>query len=189
MEPTLTAWTLSTILALAPATSKGETADQYRERLAGIAEDITAVVEQSAPLPGLTGEQTLALVLATAHQESAGFSYGIDRGTVLGDHGQSFCLMQIRARRGRVPTHDPVARTWTGADLIADRRKCVAAGVAMLRDAMTMCAAKGMKGPALISPYLVGRCKVEPVSTARWHFSRRLAPTASLGKKGRNNAT
>jgi len=188
MEPTLTAWTLSTILALAPATSKGETADQYRARLGRIAADVTAVVERSAPLPGLTGEQTLALVLATAHQESAGFQRNIDDGTLLGDHGQSFCLMQIRARKGHVPTHDAVARTWTGADLIADRRKCVAAGVAMLRDAMTMCAAKGMKGSALISPYLVGRCKIEPVSTARWLFSRRLAPIASL-KKGRTNAT
>ncbi len=191
MEP-LTTWTLAMLLALAPTSQrvkKYETEAEYTARVQEIAEDMVAVVEAAEPLPGMTRQETLALVMVTANAESSGFRYDIDHGLPggIGDHGQSYCIMQVRARQGFVRTHDPVAKRWKGADLIADRRKCLSAGLALLRDSMMWCAGKGAKGATLISAYTVGRCRPEPVATARWNQarSRRFVPSASL-KLARN---
>lgn len=189
MEP-LIAWTFVTLMTLSPYAKQGakyETEAEYEERVASIARDMVEVVERSEPLPGLTKAETLALVITTAEAESGGFRFDVDKGlpSGLGDHGQSFCIMQIRARSGTVRTHDPVAKRWTGADLIADRQKCLAAGVAMLRDSMLWCKAKGAKEGALISAYTVGKCRAnEPVAARRWALAKsaRFARCASLNK-------
>ena len=105
MSPTLLAIANAALRAHAVPTTEGE--GVYEARLRATAAAAVRVVEAAAPLPGLTTEGTLRLVLATAIVESSGLLPDVDTGKLRGDHGRSVCLMQINVGTGRVASADP----------------------------------------------------------------------------------
>jgi hypothetical protein len=144
-------------------------------RLRATAVDAVRTVEGEAPLPGMSREQTLRVLVATALVESAGLQPAIDRGVKRGDHGRSVCLMQINVGAGRVQSAHPVVSSWRAGDLLADRRKCFAAGLDAARWSVNLCRGAGLQGGDQLSAYVSGRCTVGLSSARhRWHLASTL---------------
>lgn len=101
-----------------------------------LAEAIASRAEAEAPL--FKGDddrrKTSALLVAIAFRESS------LRADAVGDHvagkPTSFCAFQIH-----LPFGAKTADGWTGADLVEDPQRCVAAAMRMLRESMRMCPA------------------------------------------------
>jgi len=161
-----------------------ETADELRARYESIARDVTAVAFDEAESPLFGGSegrtQTALLMLSVASYES-GYRKKIDDGQSLGDHGRSFCLMQIRVGAG-------VTREgWSGPDLIADRRRCFRAALHILRSSFGVCHTLPLEDR--LSAYATGHCFPDAeisrtrVTRARaWreaHAPPKVAPTDS----------
>ena len=174
MNPTLLAIAYAALRAHAVPTTEGE--GVYEARLRATAAAAVRVVEAAAPLPGLTTEATVRLVLATAIVESAGLLPDVDTGKLRGDHGRSVCLMQINVGTGRVASADPEVATWRAADLLADRAKCFRAGLEAARWSMRACGAAGLRGADTLAAYVSGRCQ-PGFATARhrWYLAERMA--------------
>lgn len=142
-----------------------------QERYEGIASDAVAVAYDTdeAPLfPGSQGRaKTAALILAIARLESD-YSVKVDDGRIRGDHGSSFCMMQIHIGSRHVVLEGDTWRYgtkdegWTGADLLADRRKCFRAGLHFARQSVRSC--------GNLSLYTSGRCSTTE-ATARERFA------------------
>ncbi len=174
MSPTLFAIAYAAMDAHAVPTA--EATGVRDARIRATAADAVRVVEAAAPLPGLTTEGTLRLVLATAIVESSGLLPDVDTGKLRGDHGRSVCLMQINVGTGRVASRDPEVATWRAADLLADRTKCFRAGLEAARWSMTTCGAAGLRGADTLAAYVSGRCQ-PGFATARhrWYLAERMA--------------
>jgi hypothetical protein len=140
------------MVAHAPADPK-EPPPLSLERYEDIAWDIATVVFDPATPPSFDGQdgraKTAALVLGIMLHESQ-FHRGIDTGARLGDADRSYCLMQVKVGRGRTATWnvvkdreawpgDPEAhlvRGYTGAEMVADRKKCIVAALRVARWSM-----------------------------------------------------
>lgn len=138
---TVAAWLFGVAIAQ-PAPRDGEAPGERELRLASIADDIAAVVEEP---------RVAMLVLATAWHES-GFWRSVDTGKLRGSNGRDACLMQIHFEHASSHT----AEGWTADDLIADRRKCIAVGLRILRASLAACGA--LPRPLWMSAYASGRC-------------------------------
>jgi hypothetical protein len=172
------AWILALLLLLSPPEKRAdfqrhtsrvlpaeqrETTEEGRARYAGIAADLTAVLfeDETKPLfPGKRGrEHTAAVLLAVAYLES-GFRKDVDLGAGKlgrGDHGRSWCLMQVQAGlTGTVPSGSERTRSYTGADLVADRKKCFRAGLEMVRQSLSACKDQPLKDRLAV--YASGSC-------------------------------
>ncbi len=174
MSPTLFALALAGLHAHAVPTR--ETAEVREARLRSTARDAVFAVESSSPLPGMTREATLRLVLATAIVESAGLLPDVDRGKFRGDHGRSVCIMQINVGNGLVQSPHAEVASWRARDLLSDRTKCFRAGLEAARWSMTLCSAAGLRGADQLAAYVSGRC-TPGFATARhrWFLAERMA--------------
>ncbi len=139
-----------------------------RARLTSIAGDVAAVVEADEPL--LTDyHATVALLLAIASFES-GYHRLVDSGRWRGDAGASWCLLQVRVGSGAVYWGPAEMRAWRGVDLVADRRKCLRAGLALLRESVKACT--HLTGASRFSAYTAGKCiRGERAAANRWRLA------------------
>ena len=158
MDP-IYAWALSFITTMAPATQPQyfkdakESLEEGTARRESIAKDVVDVVYADTLPPLFTGPtgraQEVPLVLSLMQHES-GFRRDVDLGigpAARGDGGRSWCMMQIQVGGGRTgdwnvkkgrffQTNDPadeIVKGWTGAELVGDRRKCITAGLRIIR--------------------------------------------------------
>lgn len=158
MEPVV-AWIVSFIVAVAPADrpqfvkDAKETKDEALVRYNSIARDVTEVVWADPQPPLFAGPngraRTVAVILSIMSHES-GFRKDVDFGLgkgAKGDSGRSWCLMQLNVGEGRTFSwntvkgraaydSDPsseVVKGWTGKELVADRKKCITAGLRVMR--------------------------------------------------------
>ena len=97
-----------------------ESIEEARMRYESIARDAVAVAFDDSEAPLFSGPegrtQTAFLMLSVASYESGYRSQGRRRPRALGDHGHSYCLMQVRVGTG-------VTREgWTGHDLVSNRQ-------------------------------------------------------------------
>jgi hypothetical protein len=119
----LFAWVAAASTLLAPARQHDELASAIANR-----------VEAEAPLFKNDDDRhrTAALLVAIAFRESS------LRATAVGDHvggkPTSFCAFQVH-----LPWGAKTADGWTGADLLEDPEKCVAAAMHMLRVSIQAC--------------------------------------------------
>jgi hypothetical protein len=172
MSPTLLAIALHAIDLHAAPTREPDAS--RAQRLRSIATDAVEAVEATDPLPGMSREATLRLLLATAIVESAGLLPEVDRGAHRGDRGRSVCLMQINVGGGRVQSADPTIAGWRAGDLLADRVKCFRAGLDAARWSMNVCA--GLRGGDRLSAYVSGRCVTGlPSARHRWYLASTFA--------------
>lgn len=153
-------WMMSVMLALSPLDKQSDSREyesSYEKelRLESIAWDITSVVydDNEKPLfPGADGREKSAVFVATwAAHESGGFAKAIDEGRRKGDNGSSWCIMQLHIGAGKT------AEGWTGSDVIRDRRKCIASGYRVMKNAWGMCQGDPSERMAA---YISGRCDV-----------------------------
>jgi len=149
----LVSYLVAAMTTWVPLHAHTEPKDQTLERYEAIAQDAVMVAfdEAEAPvLPGPMGRaQTALLMIAVASLESS-FKRNVDDGTRLGDHGRSFCLMQIRVADG--VTGDG----WRGRDLVRDRTKCFRAGLHILRGSFNAC--RNLQLQDRMSAYATGHC-------------------------------
>jgi hypothetical protein len=130
-----------------------ESVDEVHARYESIARDVVTVAFDEAEAPLFSGPegrtQTALLMLSVASYES-GYRVKVDDGRVFGDHGHSYCLMQIKVGTG-------VTREgWTGHDLVTDRRLCFRAALHMLRSSFGAC--HTLPVDDRLSAYASGHC-------------------------------
>jgi len=176
------AWFLSFIVGLAPPDrhqylpAARESTDEASDRYESIAQDVFDVVYDKSNPPLFKGNdgraKTAAVVLSVMWFESQ-FRKDVDFGVgdrSRGDSGRSWCLMQIQTGSGRTwawnaaknrfaeprdPAED-VERGWTGAELTADRKKCILAGLRIARMSFNACA--GLPVADRLRVYASGSC-------------------------------
>lgn len=161
----LTGWMLTMLVTMSPTGKTYNPPDvedpaATRVRLESISRDIVSVAfdEKEVPLfPGPHGRELSAVfIAASAAAESGGFLKSVDSGTKQGDHGRSWCIMQINLGKGKTP------EGWHGNDLIKDRKKCIKTGYRIMRSSMATC--KGNVRDSMAA-YLSGNCRVGIVSS------------------------
>jgi hypothetical protein len=135
------------------AHTPSESVDDVQARYESIARDVVSVAFDEAESPVFSGPegrtQTALLMLSIASYES-GYRKKVDDGRGLGDHGHSYCLMQVRVGTG-------VTREgWSGHDLVTDRRLCFRAGLHILRSSFGACHTLAVDDR--LSAYATGHC-------------------------------
>lgn len=114
---------------------------------------------QEAPLfEGPQGRAQTALLIASIASFESFFRFDVDSGKVQGDHGKSWCLMQVQV-------HGKTAEGWRGTDLVGDRQKCLKAGLHIMRGSFQWC--RGLKLIDRLAGYTTGTCKEEPYAQQR----------------------
>jgi len=160
-----------------------ETPDEGKARYEEIADSMISVVYDPAEKPIFTGKygraKTLALVASVSWFES-GYRKDVDfgRGALgRGDHGQSWCMMQIMlgktspktgGTKSRVfltadsfkivhPGDPRWASAYGGEDLVQDRQKCFRTGLHLLRNSFRAC--RNLPVEDRLGVYGSGRCQ------------------------------
>jgi len=161
------AWIIALIVSAAPPSRRHhipearETEQEARVRYASIAKDLVEVVYDANERPLFSGPfgraKTVTVLLAIMTYESS-FRKDVDEGHgkfAKGDGGRSWCMLQVNLGQenatGKTPnrivtlptggfrfTTDPTLG-WGGEDLVADRRKCIRAGLAIVRNSFNAC--------------------------------------------------
>jgi hypothetical protein len=138
-----------------------ESENEVRARYEGIARDIATVALDESEPPLFAGEdgrtQTALLIASIASFESY-FRADVDAGKARGDHGVSWCMMQVQV-------HGKTAEGWTGQDLILDRTKCIRAGLHLVQYSFEWC--KHLPLRHKLSGYTSGTCGADASSEAR----------------------
>ncbi len=159
------AWIVSFIIAVAPPSrpqfipDAKETQEEALARYESIAHDVVDVVYSDPSPPLFTGPngraREVALVLAVMFHES-GFRRDVDYGlgkVARGDSGRSYCLMQVQVGGGRTTSwnrvknrfalpsdpKDDVVAGWSGPDMVQERKKCIEAGLRLVRTSFGAC--------------------------------------------------
>lgn len=170
----LSTWVFGVMLAISPSTKfkqHFESEEAMKVRYEQTANDMVDAIRSSKPL--FTGDnaelQEAALLTSIAFFES-GFRKDVDNGTVRGDNGGSWCLMQLNIGGGNVKVGTEEMKKWNGKDLIKDRKKCFKAAIEVLRLSMKECSQ--YNGSDVISLYTSGKCAPgEPLAKSRWNFA------------------
>ncbi|MDP8999184.1 MAG: hypothetical protein M3O46_03635 [Myxococcota bacterium] len=130
-----------------------ESSDHVMARYESIALDAASVALDDNETPLFDGPdartETALLMLAVASFESS-FSRRVDEGTRRGDHGYSYCLMQIHIGPGAT------REGWNGQQLIEDRKRCFRAALHILQASFTAC--RKLPVEDRLSAYASGHC-------------------------------
>jgi hypothetical protein len=156
----LIAYLVSAMLVWSPLADHEyyEPREETHARYVEIARTIAEVALDPAEPPLFGGPdgrtETALFIAAVAYYESGGYRRDVELGTgkrARGDSGRSWCLMQVNIGGGRT------AEDWTGLDLVADRDKCIRAGLHRMRESFLHC--KGQTFIDRLSGYTNGRCQ------------------------------
>lgn len=184
------AWLVAFMTTLSPPGHKTyipdarETQAEALERYSDIARDLAEVLTDEKERVITKGTQArirMAAIIVSVMLHESGFRKDVDTGKgkyARGDHGNSWCLMQINVGKGRTKawnyTHNRFARPndnpeevtqgWTGEELVADRKNCIRAGLHIIT--ATTCRGQGPLG--WLRGYASGSCqKGEQASKSR----------------------
>lgn len=187
MKELFVVWILSMMTAVAPphrthfVPEARESYAQADERYREIAEAIVdaAFDENVQPIfGGERGRAHTAMLVTTMFFMESGFRRDIDLGTSharlrrvgLNDFGRSWCMGQLNLGIKKIPDPDKpgmwkdtsaknTAEGWSGPDLFADRRKCVAATISVLRSSLGSC--RHLPALERLAVYAAGTCDSE----------------------------
>ena len=154
----LVAYLVTAMLAWVPAYAHVplESSEHVVERYQDIARDLASVAldESESPLfDGADGRAETALLMASVASFESSFSKRVDDGTRRGDHGFSYCLMQIHVGNG-------VTREgWSGQQLVEDRKLCFRAALHILQKSFSAC--RNLSVDDRLSAYATGHCYPE----------------------------
>ena len=179
----VSAWILSTMLSIVPCeknyyvpTYALESVKQCESRYEGISRSIAEVVyhPNSKPLwGGRYARARTAITIITIMYFESGFRRDVDMGIARrrtsrygwNDYGRSWCMMQINLGKryemidGKLVDTSVLATDegWSGRELLADRRKCIAAGLNILRKSFRAC--PGLPFSQKLRVYATGSCE------------------------------
>ena len=149
-----------------------------------LARDVAGVVESEGGIPELGRRATVRMLLAISFHES-GWRTDVDSGAKRGQ-GIDLCLMQVRPVNGFVDQ-------WTIAELLADRRRCIAIGLKRARRSIAKCRThEGAAVPLIdrLAAYASGSCgRARAVSREffalerKWRGIKPAALPAAAGKE------
>ncbi|WP_394828488.1 hypothetical protein [Pendulispora albinea] len=166
----LAAWLMTAMTTWNPPGQHREGEQAATERYTSIAHDVAEVALDSNEQPlfeddggGVRARAQTALLLAAVASYESGFRREVDLGTIRGDNGRSWCILQVQVF-GRT------VEQWTGKDLIEDRRRCVRASLHRMHDSFAAC--KSLPQVQRLSGYTRGRCGPDP--KAEWRMRRAL---------------
>jgi hypothetical protein len=151
----LVSYLVAAMLAWVPlhAHAPIESRDHVMARYESIARDVATVALDESEASLFDGEdgrtETALLMLAVASYESS-FSKRVDDGIRRGDHGYSYCLMQIRVGSGAT------REGWSGRQLIENRKLCFRAALHILQASFTAC--RNLPVDDRLSAYASGHC-------------------------------
>lgn len=162
----LAAWIFSVMVAMVPPEKVAEapkhhgfavieTPEEAEARMRVIASDIAAVAANPKAPQLFVGEDAVAktaLMLTVISYFESMWSAQIDKGNQRGDAGRSVCLMQIQVGQGTVRVGK---NSWDAFQLLAERRRCLRAGLELLNRSFWAC--KGDIAQQLTA-YATGRC-------------------------------
>jgi hypothetical protein len=151
----LVSYLMAAMLAWVPlhAHAPLESQQHVMQRYGSIARDAATVAldEREASLfDGESGRSETALLLLSVASYESAFNARVDDGTRRGDHGRSYCLMQIRVGEGAT------SEGWSGKQLIEDRKRCFRAALHILHASFTAC--RRLPIDDRLSAYASGRC-------------------------------
>src|ERR1700677_4658561 len=138
----LVAYLLAAMISWSPPVEHEyyEPREETVARYVAIARTIAEVALDPAEPPLFGGPdgraETALFIAAVAYYESGGYRRDVELGTgkhARGDSGRSWCLMQVNIGGGRT------VEDWTGIDLVADRDKCIRAGLHRMRESFLHC--------------------------------------------------
>lgn len=157
-----------------------ETKEEALKRYHSIARDIIEVVYNPETKPLFGGAygraRTVTVILGIMLFES-GFGRHVDFGVgkfARGDHGNSYCLMQMNVGQGRAwgnaggwnvvkdrpwrygDKAEDLVKGATGPEMVADRRKCITEGLRLLKISFHSCRGVPLKEKLLV--YASGKC-------------------------------
>jgi hypothetical protein len=194
MPDPIAAWALAALIARAPpdrlataqaAFGAGETAEERADRYRSYAEDLAAAVRAGAPLfKGSRARALTAGVLLGVAFHETGLARDADVGPCRSDGahrgrcdgGRAACSLQVLVGAG------VTAEGWSREDLFADRRKCFASALAVIRRSWRACASSP---PALrFAAWNAGSCdhpigrrrSAQISSSVRWFTGRTPIP-------------
>jgi len=151
----LVAYLVSAMLTWVPLHEHApiESRDDVLSRYGDIARDAASVALDENETPLFDGPdartETAVLMLSVASFESS-FSKRVDDGIRRGDHGLSYCLMQIHVGNGAT------REGWSGRQLIEDRKLCFRAALHILQASFTAC--RKLPIDDRLSAYASGHC-------------------------------
>jgi hypothetical protein len=154
----LVSYLVAAMLAWVPVNAHAslESQDHVLARYQSIARDVASVALDESEAPVFEGAdrrtETALLMLAVASYESS-FSKRVDDGVRRGDHGYSYCLMQIRVG------HGATREGWNGQQLIDDRKLCFRAALHILQASFAAC--RKLPFEDRLSAYASGHCFVD----------------------------
>jgi hypothetical protein len=164
MVERVAAWLVGAMMAFSPPIVKTP-AEQARYE--AIARDLAAVTFDANEKPAFEGEDgraKTALLMAAIASFESGYRADVDDGRTRGDHGNSWCLMQVRV----------IGKTregYTGEDLVKDRTKCFRVALRLIRQSFAWC--KTLPIEDRLAAYTVGVCKEnEPLARNRFYRAR-----------------
>jgi hypothetical protein len=144
---------VTAMTAWIPMRAHAEPVEDTMARYESIARDAAMVAYDDAEQPLFDGPdgraRTALLMLSIASFESS-YQHAVDIGAGRGDHGTSYCLMQIRVGEGTT------REGWTGRQLVTDRTKCFRAALHILHGSFNVCHNLPMEDR--MSAYATGRC-------------------------------
>ncbi len=144
----VTTWLVGAMMAWVPPQR-----DVDRTRYEAIANDLVSVVYDEQEQPAFTGDAgraKTALLMASIASFESGYRADVDDGRTTGDHGRSYCLMQVQV----------VGKTsegWTGRDLVTDRTKCFRAALKRIRISFDWCKDHALEDR--LAGYTSGLCR------------------------------
>jgi len=168
-----------------------ETKEEGEARYREIAIHLDEVLSTEKPLfGGKNGKAWTAFTMLSVMKGESGLRLDVDKGTGKwgrGDFGRSFCNMQLQMSgkrgEGTVQIAHPEMGTWTGLDVLADRKKCLRAGLEILRRSLGACQTGANAAGEIVpltmadrfSAYTKGKClENEPESRKKWSYASRL---------------
>lgn len=155
-------WLLGAMIAWSPPEAHiKEGKEAALARYDTIAHDLAAVALDPSEKPlfdGPTGRAQTALLLAAVASMESDFRKEVDTGKLRGDSGRSWCILQVQVW-GKTPEQ------WTGQELVDDRKRCLRAGLHVMRESFRMCHALPLE--YRLSGYTSGSCWEEPLAKVR----------------------
>jgi hypothetical protein len=153
-----------------------ETAPEGAARYNEIATDIVEVMKTERPLfRGPDGKLRTSIIIVSSMLRESGFRRDVDYGLgphARGDHGNSVCMMQLNIGKGRTarwnivkdreawPNDPPdeIQEGWNAQEVLADRQKCIRAGLRVARMSFDHCRFRPQQ--YWLCGYLSGSCMI-----------------------------
>lgn len=175
----LAQWIFSVLTVIAPpeklaATVQGETVEEMTERYQTTAVKMAETITERGPLfKGKDGEYKTAATMIGIMKFESELANAVATGKRRGDHGKSWCYMQIMIDGKTNIWGDDEMKTWTGQDLVDDWKKCFSVAHAILQYSLRSCG--NYKNGDILSGYTTGRCKEgEKKARHRWNYAQQI---------------